>query len=406
MGSRGHLFSRAATVLATLGVAFAALAPASHAARPPRPLRAPAGLAFYDPPSHLAPGRHGDVIWSRPIGGDVALPSAARNLLVLYRSTAPNGKPIAVSGTIAIPRGKPPKGGWPVISWAHGTTGSADVCAPSRDSATSPAHPYIAYVNPVLDDWVKHGYAVLRTDYQGLGTPGPHPYLIGESEGRGVIDIVRAARELVPQIGKRWAIAGHSQGGHAALWAAADAQGWAPELRLVGTVAFAPASHVDALVRLASTLTSPGGLSGLGALLAAGAATASPAVNLNQLLSDRALALVPQIEQTCLAQLGQSSSFGGLSPSQLLRPGANTIPFDNVVVANDPGHLKIAARTLIVQGDADTTVLPMFTTSLVSELQGLGDPVEYQVFKGVDHGGIVSAAEAAATTWLAGRFAG
>ena len=135
---------------------------------------------------------------------------------------------------MSIPKTKPPKGGWPVISYAHGTTGVSDECAPSRDSATNLAHPYISYIYPVLDAWVKKGYAVMRTDYQGLGTPGVHPFLIGAAEGRGVIDIVRAARQLNAKVGKRWISAGHSQGGHAALFAGAAGAPWAPELKLRG----------------------------------------------------------------------------------------------------------------------------------------------------------------------------
>ncbi len=64
----------------------------------------------------------------------MALPSAAKNLLVLYQSEDPKGAPVAVSGTISIPKGKPPAGGWPVITWTHGTVGLAAVCGPSRDT--------------------------------------------------------------------------------------------------------------------------------------------------------------------------------------------------------------------------------------------------------------------------------
>src|SRR5947208_1260634 len=83
------------------------------------------------------------------------------------------------------------------------------------------------------------GYAVVRTDYQGLGTPGIHQYLVGTAEGRSTLDIVRAARKLDSRVSGRTAIAGHSQGGHAALWGAALAPKWTPELNLRGTVAFA-----------------------------------------------------------------------------------------------------------------------------------------------------------------------
>src|SRR5699024_2113962 len=90
----------------------------------------PEGSAFYTPPQPLPSGTHGDVIRSRNLNNDAALTDAAQNWLLLYRSTDIHGNTIAVSGTVAIPKGAPPEGGWPVISWTHGTTGIADICAP------------------------------------------------------------------------------------------------------------------------------------------------------------------------------------------------------------------------------------------------------------------------------------
>ena len=120
-------------------------------------------------------------------------------------------------------------GGRPILSVAHGTTGIADQCAPSHDPASDLAA-QARYVNA--------GYLVAVTDYEGLGTPGRHPYLVGESEGRSVLDAAKAARQLPgAEAGDQLAIWGHSQGGHAALWAAQLAARWAPELELIGTVA-------------------------------------------------------------------------------------------------------------------------------------------------------------------------
>jgi len=164
--------------------------------------KGPAGNAFYNPSSkQIKAGKPGSIIWSRQIkytaDGRVALRSASKTMLVLYRSLSNKGKPIAVSGTVDVPKGKAPKGGWKMVSFAHGTTGAADACAPSRTAAGGPADGYIAYASASYDGWLKGGYAILRTDYEGLGTAGPHPYLIGASEGRGVVDIALAARNLL-----------------------------------------------------------------------------------------------------------------------------------------------------------------------------------------------------------------
>src|SRR3954467_4876124 len=218
------------------GILFLAIAPSAHAAGDKVP-PAPAGDAFYPPPSKL-PSGHGKAVWQRKLTGPAVLKSAKSNTLLLYTSTGIHGKSVAVSGDVAIPKGKAPKGGWPVVTWAHGTVGIADACAPSRIGTQK------NYDSPLLNSWLKAGYAVVRTDYEGLGTPGPHPYLIGDSEGRSTLDMVKAARKLNPGIGKNAVIAGHSQGGQAALFAASLAKRVAPELKLKGTVAFAPVSHL------------------------------------------------------------------------------------------------------------------------------------------------------------------
>jgi pimeloyl-ACP methyl ester carboxylesterase len=374
-----------------------ALALAATPATAAKPRKAPSGLAFYTAPKPLPAGKHGDLIWSRTVANP--LTAAKRTTLVLYRSTALDGKAIAVSGTVSIPKGKPPAGGWPVISWAHGTTGIADRCAPSR----APKDPYTAYVAPQLNAWLNQGYAIARTDYEGLGTAGTHPYLIGHSEGRSVIDAVRAARRLDSRIGKRWIAAGHSQGGHAALFAAADGPTWAPELRLRGVAAFAPASHVGTEARAIGTLTQPSGLSAIAALVLEGARTASPDVKPAELLTDPARALFPQVDTKCDSGLSAADSFGGLAPSELLRPGADTTALLRVLDAQEPG-LKITVPVLLLQGLSDSTVFSFFTDGLRDELKTQGDTVDYRTFPGVTHGTIVAKGLPAANTFLKQRL--
>ena len=208
-----------------------------------------AGDNFHAPPSPLAPAEHGAVIRSHALTNSAALPSAARNILVLYHSTSPDGRDIAVSGTIAIPVGEPPAGGWPLTTWTHGTTGIGPACAPSKDTPTGPEHTFLGMKQVLMDDYVKRGYAVVATDYEGLGGPGPHPFLQGISAGRGALDIMRAAREIDPRIGSRYVALGHSQGGHADLFTAAMGPDYVPELKLLGNVAMAPASHIAASVQ-------------------------------------------------------------------------------------------------------------------------------------------------------------
>jgi dienelactone hydrolase len=386
---------RRACLLLTVVVAAVCAAPATAAT-------APSGAAFYTPPSLLA-GKHGGLIRSRRQTGADALRSAGRNELLLYRSTALTGKTIAVSGSLALPKGKAPKGGWPVIAYAHGTTGHADACAPTRgyDADFLVSYPY-----PLLNRWLKAGYAVVRTDYEGLGTPGVHPFLAGTSEARGVLDAVRAARALAPRKLRRdVVISGHSQGGHAALFAASLARKWTPDLHVRGTVAFAPVSHLGDQAKLLDALKTPGGgLSALIAMILRGLDESAPTLDVPAILSDKAAALYPQTLTECYDRLKLASSFGGLAPAELLRPGADRAPLLAALAKNETSGLRIGTPVRIEQGAADTTVFKAFTDQLVDEYRKAHLKVSYRSYPGVDHGGVVKAAAKDATTWIKGRF--
>ena len=392
---------RMTLALAALAVALFALITiesGSAEAKAPKVTKGPGGLKFYNPPKAI-PRRHGTLIWARKAGSAVKLQNSRYTDLVLYSSRTTQGQPDAISGSVAVPKGKPPKGGWPVITWAHGTTGVADICAPSRDIPGDPAGTGESYINGDLNAWLAAGYAVLRTDYEGLGTPGKHPYLVGTSEGRSVLDIVKAARQLDPRVSKRYLIAGHSQGGHAALFAAGLASSWGKGLQLRGTVAFAPASHILDQASLLPLLTTPSGLTALATLILDGASTQSTAININTILSDRALQFYPLLQSECLSRLGQTDQLGGIPPSQLERSGADTSALNPVLAAMNPA-VRTAAPILIPQGEADTTVFPTFTNQLKDELIGLGDNVTYKTYPGVNHVGVTTAGEADALAFF------
>jgi pimeloyl-ACP methyl ester carboxylesterase len=390
-----------AVIVAAALLLFAAGSQGAEAKAKPKHAKVtkgPKGLKFYKPPKQL-PKQHGTLIWARKATGLVKLSGAKYTKLVLYASRTPQGAKTAVSGTVSVPKGKPPKGGWPVISWAHGTTGVADACAPSRNSASSPAHASISYINAELSRWLHAGYAIVQTDYQGLGTPGKHPYLIGEAEGRSVLDIVTAARQLDRKIGKRFLISGHSQGGQSALFAAGEASSWTPKLRLRGTVAFAPASHILEQVPLLPALTSPSALTALATMILDGASTQSNAIDVNRILSDEVLAFYPRLQSECLEQLATPSELGGIPPSHLMRTGADLSPVNPVLAAMNP-LVRTAAPILIAQGTADTTVFPVYTDKLKDELVNAGDQVTYDKYPGVDHVGVVTSGEADAMAFF------
>ena len=378
-----------------LAAAFVAAGPAS--AQDVR--KGPRGDAFYTPPKPLK-GSHGSLIWTRRQTGPDALKRNAR--LLLYRSKSVDGDTVAVSGSLTLPRGPKPRGGWPVVTYAPGAVGVADACAPTRgyDEAL-----LVSYAYPLLRRFLRAGFAVVRTDYEGLGTPGVHPFLIGRSEGRSVLDAVRAARELEPRLSRRYVIAGHSQGGHAALFAADLASRWVPDLRLRGTVALAPASHLGVQFELTRSLSSPGG--GLGSFVALGlraADTVAPQLGVRGLLTDRARALYPQTRTRCYGTLEAADSFGGVLLNEILRGDVDLNPLFDLISAQDPERLTVPGRVRVLQGTADGTVFANFTQQLVEDYRERGTKVAYTTYDGVSHAGVIEAGGADATRWIKRRL--
>lgn len=334
----------------------------------------------------LSPGR---LLTHMPLRSAAALPSAARNTLITYMSQNAAGRPIVVSGTVAVPKGPPPPGGYPVVSWAHGTSGYADICAPSEDTAHGPDHDYFEVVDPILDAWVAKGYVVVQTDYEGLGTPGGHPYMNGVSEANTVVDIVRAARQLDHSIGSNWVAIGHSQGGQAVLFTAQYGQARAPELHLKGVVAIAPGG-----TDLASTVAyiRSGGPSAALAepflpLLLLGAQVADPAIEPGSLLTPAAQPLLSAARTGCLAQLRQMKS---LPPKQVFRAKADIQPFTDYLRQQDPRGVIPKVPTMIAQGAVDRAVSKAGTDVLVHKLCK-SSPIDYKVYPGKDHRGSLAA---------------
>ena len=388
-----HPLLRVATVAGAMLLAPAA----AHAAVP----TGPSGKAFYTPSSPLGGAKHGDLLRARRLTGSPALPGAARTDLLLYRGTGVGGKPVAISGALSVPEGKAPKGGWPVISFAHGTTGLGDACAPTRPDGARLS----SYAYPTLTSWLKRGWAVARTDYEGLGTPGVHPYLVGASEGRSVLDVVRAAAQRDPHVSTtRVVLAGHSQGGHAALWAAALAPEYTPDLGVKGTVGFAPESHTGEQASLIAALKDPSALTGLAASILAGIEVERPGLRIAAKLTDRARALYPRVTAECLPALIGPDAFGALAPADLLRPDTDPAPIVAALNANDSETLTIRTPLRVEQGAADTTVFPLLTDQLITELRTRGTQITVARRAGVDHGGIVKAGAAGSTAWIAQRL--
>lgn len=370
----------------------------------------PSGPAFYEAPLTALDGPHGSLIWQRSATGLAALSAAARTDLVLYRSQRSDGLPTAVSGTVSVPKGDPPSGGWPLVSWSHVTTGGADSCAPSRVTEASPELEMMTRSDELANDLLKAGVAVARTDDEGLGTPGAHPYLIGRSLARSQIDIVAAARELEPSIGERWAAAGHSEGGVGSLFSGAISRNYAaPGLQLRAVEAFAPPTRMGLEIEAVRRLPIPGGgLNALAALIISGLYVSDPTLASQMragALGPLALAHLPDIEDRCFTALGDDASWGGIPLNQLAGPrfAASAGRFYADLDENDPAHLNLGNTPVrIDQGLLDTAVLFPFQNSLVAEQRLRGANLDYNIYPLATHPSIVSRAQAGgdATAWL------
>lgn len=333
--------------------------------------------------------RPGQLLTARPLTTTAALPHADTSLIT-YVSDDSHGQPIVVSGTVAVPKSTPPDGGWPVISWAHGTTGYADTCAPSADTADGLVHDYVSLANSMLDSWVARGYAVVQTDYQGLGTPGGHPYVDGASEANTMTDIVWAAKDLDPNIGTRWIAVGHSQGGQAVLFTGQDAVRRHSELNLLGVVSMAPGGvglnqAVD-LVRAGRPEVEEA--QRFLPLLVLGAAVVDPSINPDQVFSSQARPLVTTARTECVAQINAVPT---VPSAQVFAPDADLDALRAYLDRQDPIRLSPQVPVMLVQGTADVLVSPAGVDELAEAMCGKDVAVDYRVYPGQDHRGVITA---------------
>jgi pimeloyl-ACP methyl ester carboxylesterase len=189
----------------------------------------------------------GSLVDVKPFTNSVALQMAdATAVQVVYRSMSSFGQPTQVAGVVAVPPGKAPKGGWPIISFGHSLTGVDMKCGPSLVKDLG------GYASAVVT-LLSHGYVVTMSDYQGLGIKGyDHLSLDWTTLGNNMIDAVRAARRVLPDTSTNWAADGSGQGGLAA-WAAAErARDYGAGLNMVGAVALSPFADLSPLADVAN----------------------------------------------------------------------------------------------------------------------------------------------------------
>ena len=353
----------------------------------------PALADFYSVPAGKVAGPAGSLIQLQGIEDGLTLAHAYR---ILYRSTLPDGSPIAVSGFIVAPVRKPPREGWPVVAWAHGTTGVVPKCAPSL-------MPNPVASIPGINRMIASGYVVVATDFVGLGVDGIHPYLVGESAARAVLDSVRASRQFGG--GGRFAVWGYSQGGHAALFTGQSAPDYAADLTLVGVAAAAPASKLGLLFE--NDLNSlPGRVLTAMALRSWSRFYGNA---LGGLVKPDSMAAVTQISAGCVNMLSDGikilSEERRMPHAFLKSSPTETRPWSQTIAENTPTRAP-KAPVFIAQGTSDSVVSANVTDLFVKQLCRQGARVEYVKFRRLTHQNIVRSAATPAVSWIGSRFSG
>lgn len=315
------------------------------------------------------------------------LAAAERAYALTYQSTTVNGKTVVpVQGVLALPKGPTPNGGFPVLSWASGTTGVAPQCSPlTVPNADRDTH---------LNAWLNQGYAVLMTDYYGWGDQGLRPDNHGASNAAAMYDLVAAAHAL-PDIAlrKEWIAIGHSQGGGASLWAAGTQAGKTYPLR--GAIALAPTGpgvlqFMDGILQGAPA----GPAAPFISVSVLAAQVVDPGITLDSVVTPDFTSQVERAREVCLDVL---FALPELPAGNYLKPGAGYERLARAILGNDPSALTMQVPVLIAQGDKDeTTVKPPSTKKMMNELCSKGADLEYHEYAGVSHRGVMDSAEQAA----------
>ncbi|USP41564.1 alpha/beta fold hydrolase [Acinetobacter sp. XS-4] len=327
---------------------------------------------------------------------------AAESSILTYKMLGQSGQEVQATSLVFTPNTPAPTGGWPIVVWAHGTTGVADACAPSKAALTDSTKDLISKL-------LAAGYVVVAPDYEGLGTSGIHPFLNVKSEAFSITDAVVATRNYLSQrnllASKKWLTVGHSQGGHAALSAAQYAS--RAQLDYKGTVAVAPASNLGFILvageqavanaTLDQKIPMYAQLDTYTALVTAGIRNTQPSFNYSQVFTSQTESTAKQAETICAGPLAQAlvvnmqtyaATHGGtLDDFTRTQPNFMAVPLVKTFLDKDsqPLQAKVSTPIIIYQGLADTTVPKVATDILISNATVVGTKINSYVTGNWDH---------------------
>ncbi|MDM9619806.1 lipase family protein [Rhizobium sp. S96] len=349
--------------------------------------------AFYDQSFRLADSKPGALLASETVS-DYALAAGVTATRILYHSVQ-DGADAMTSAVVLTPAGTPPEGGWPVIAWAHGTSGIARQCAPS-------AMKDVYYGGEGLAGMLAGGFAVVATDYHGLGTKGHHPYMNKADQANDVIYSVPAARKAVATLGKKWVVDGHSQGGLAA-WGVAEAQAKSPDPDYLGAVAVAGATH------LGWFLDHPEATKGAGFYLAWHAYAVQqnyPEFKVEDMLSSAAMDRYEKVTNEGCWLYG-FLNYDGVEAPQMVKPGWRDNKWvRKFYLENSAGDKPVGGPMLVIAGEGDNSVPVEAIRDTVKKACGNKPVLEFKSYPGLDHDPVMSESTAAQLDWIRDRFAG
>jgi pimeloyl-ACP methyl ester carboxylesterase len=366
------------------GFAQAQTATSAKGFRPPATLPL---TSFYDTPHPLPPGKPGELIRSDPID-QYNLPFELSALRILYHSRTTNGEDVAVSAVVLIPDGKPPAGGWPVIAWAHEFRGAARQCAPSLMKNLG--------AGPLLAMYANLGYAVVATDYSGLGADSGKPVLDMQSNALDVMYSVVAARAAVKEIGPKWIAVGPFEGGMAAL-AAAESEVRDPN-HLGSVVTSGVADAQEAYQRFAQGSSSSNRML---LVLASTVKALYPEFKVSDVLNDTALPANQRVAQTCGGETEPEFT------NAMLKPGWESNRFVKEFFSrNTPGQKPAHGPLLVISGEADPAIPAEMTRKTVARMCKQGSRILFLKYPDLDASGVMGASVADQISWIKARFAG
>ena len=383
------------------GVCLGLAAPAGAIAE--TPWAGDGGVSDFYVWKDAVPKKPGTLLRAEPRVDKTPLANAGKALRILYSSTdGIDGKsPITVSGALYLPKGEAPKGGWPTMAWAHGTVGVADKCAPSWAGRSQRDIDY-------LNHWLGEGYAIVASDYQGLGTPGPHPYLATRPAAYSVLDSVRAVQAGGFGLSKKVMLIGQSQGGGAAFGTAGYAKAYAPELKIVGTVATGT-PYFSAKAQAATAAAKPRDAVdptfGYTLLILYLVKQSDPSFKFEDYVTDAAMPTLKMGATDCLGPIEQASVRNKLTYNSTFKKD----PADLMAKAYDlMGYatVKPAGPIFMGTGGVDRDVPKGMQQALVTDACKADARIEWHLYPTLDHSGTVNGSLGDSTPFVKKAFAG